>query len=192
MARKVGLTPHAVLTAAASLADQEGLESVTLANVAARLGVRSPSLYAHIDGLAALRRTLGLQAAAQMAGELRTARRGLRGAAALAAVAQAYLAFARAHPGWYEAIHASPTSNQDTESYRALASLVMSVVECLGEMGVPPGEMIHQTRVVRSALHGFVSLERSNGFGRPSDFDQSYDRLIRTLVSGVGVGGRQA
>lgn len=186
MARKIGLTPHAVLRAASTLADEQGLAAVTLAGVAGRLGVRSPSLYAHVDGLAALRRSLGLQSAALMGAELRGARRGLRGGLALAAVAWAYLGFVRAHPGWYEAIHATPASDLDPELYRALAGLVMPVVESLTEMGVPPGEMIHQTRTVRSALHGFASLERSNGFGHPADFDQSYDRLIALLVSGIG------
>ena len=50
MARKVGIRVDDVVEAAATVADAEGLEAVTLARVAAVLGVRSPSLYAHVDG----------------------------------------------------------------------------------------------------------------------------------------------
>jgi AcrR family transcriptional regulator len=41
---RVGLDSEAVVSAAAELADAEGLDAVTLARVAGRLGVRSPSL----------------------------------------------------------------------------------------------------------------------------------------------------
>ena len=59
MAAKHGLQAYQVVEAAATLADREGLERVTLAGVAAALGVRSPSLYSHVEGLAGLRRALG-------------------------------------------------------------------------------------------------------------------------------------
>ena len=185
MARKIGLTPALVLTAAAELADRDGFDGVTLAAVASQLGVRSPSLYTHYDGLDALRRALCLQAASALAQALRKGREGRRGALALARVCQAYLEFARNHPGGYQAVHAVAPAEGDTALYLELAEVVMPVVTCLTEMGVPPGEMIHQTRVVRSALHGFASLEQGNGFGPPVDFDLSFERLVDLLTSGI-------
>ena len=185
MARKIGLSPNLVLAATAEIADQHGFDGVTLAAVAGRLGVRSPSLYAHYDGLGALRRALCLDAASTLAEALRTGRKGLRGASALAGVCRAYLVYARRHPGGYQAVHAVAPAEGDTQLYLALAEVVMPVVSCLTEMGVPAGEMIHQTRVIRSALHGFASLEQGNGFGRPSDFDLSFERLIDLLTSGI-------
>jgi len=186
MGRRAGLSIEAVITAAAQLADAQGLEAVTLAAVADRLGVRSPSLYAHVDGLPGLRRALALMATKAMASALAHARRGRHGALALRAVAHAYRGFAQAHPGWYAAAQQAIPASQDTELYRALTEVVVPLVETLGEMGVPSGEVIHQTRAVRSALHGFVSLERSRGFGLPTDFDDSFDRMVELLVRGVG------
>ena len=186
MGKKVGLTRGAVVTAASELADQEGLEGVTLAAVAKRLGVRSPSLYAHVDGLAGLRRSLALVAAAAMASTLRHAREGRQGAMALRALAHAYRGFVMAHPGWYAAALQSVPSGRDDELYRALTEMVIPFVETLGELGVAPGEVIHLTRAIRSALHGFVSLERGNGFGMPVDFDRSFDRMVELVVRGVG------
>ena len=66
MARKLGLQRERVIETAAALADQEGLEAVTLARVAAELGVRSPSLYSHVDGLAGLRRAIALDGASHL------------------------------------------------------------------------------------------------------------------------------
>lgn len=185
MGRKIGLTPERVLHAAAELADRDGFDGVTLAAVAGQLGVRSPSLYAHFDGLAALRRALCLHAATTLARTLQQARSGSRGREALAKVSHAYLGFVRRHPGWYTAVQSVTPDSPDGELYRALAEMVMPLVICLAEMGVPPGEMIHQTRVVRSALHGFASLEQSNGFGRPVDFDTSFSRLVDLITTGI-------
>lgn len=185
MARKIGLSPEIILATAADLADQDGFTGVTLAAVAASLGVRSPSLYAHYSSLGALQRALCLRAAGSMAEALRAACQGLHGAVALTGLCRAYLDYARRHPGGYGAVYAITPEEGDTPLYLALAEVVMPVVKCLTEMGVPPGEMIHQTRVVRSALHGFACLEQGNGFGRPVDFDLSFSRLVDVLTSRV-------
>ncbi|MEV1143797.1 TetR family transcriptional regulator, partial [Micromonospora sp. NPDC049799] len=51
---RAGLTPQTVVRAAADLADEVGLDRLTLAAVAARLGVALPSLYKHVRGADAL------------------------------------------------------------------------------------------------------------------------------------------
>lgn len=185
MGRRIGLTQDAVLAAAAQIADEAGYEGVTLAAVADRLGVRSPSLYAHVEGLPGLRRSLTLFAASSLALELRESRRARHGVSALRALAHAYRSFALAHPGWYAAALQPVPPGKDDDLYRALAESVMPVMETLAEMGVPPAEMLHQIRAVRSALHGFVSLERGNSFGLAVDFDESFGTLVGLLVSGI-------
>ncbi len=50
-----------VVSAAAALADEEGLDAVTLTRVANQLGVRQPALYRHVDSYDALVRLLGLR-----------------------------------------------------------------------------------------------------------------------------------
>lgn len=185
MGRRVGLTADAVLAAGAQIADEDGLEGVTLAAVAQRLGVRSPSLYAHVDGLQGLRRSLTIFSVSSLAHDLREARRGRQGTLALRSLARAYRAFATTHPGWYAAALQAVPPGKDDALYRALAEAVMPIMESLAEVGVQPAEMLHQIRAVRSALHGFVSLERGNSFGLAVDFDESFERLVELLVRGV-------
>jgi hypothetical protein len=48
---------------------------------------------------------------------------------------------------------------------------------------------VHAARGLRSALHGFVTLEAGGGFGFPLDLDDSYDRLVRTLADGFARAG---
>ena len=105
---RAGLGPDAVVDGAAALADAEGLEAVTLARLAADLGVRAPSLYAHVGGLPDLRRRLAARGARELGAALQAAAAGRARGDALAAVAGAYRRYARAHPGTYAAAQRAP------------------------------------------------------------------------------------
>lgn len=189
MARRRGITEEDVVAAAADIADAGGLKAVTLAAVAERLGIRSPSLYAHVDGLAGLRRLLALQAAVEMRDVLRRAARGREGIDALRALLHAYRRFAGHRPGLYAAAQQAVVPGRDDELYRALAAVIEPVLKALTEAGVASGDLIHVTRALRSALHGFVDLERRSGFGMPESVDESFDRLVELLLSfGPGTG----
>ena len=185
MARKAGVGEDDVIEAAARIADVQGMEAVTLASVAGALGIRSPSLYAHVDGLDGLRRRLALRAAAAIAEALRDAAAGHTGTDALEAIAHAYRAFAHAHPGWYAAAQRAVRPGEDDELYEALAAAAMPAIEALASLGLPPEETIHRTRAFRAALHGFVTLEQVGGFGRPESVDDSFRRLVALVLAGI-------
>jgi hypothetical protein len=55
------------------------------------------------------------------------------------------------------------------------------VFAVLAGYGLAGDDAVHATRVLRAALHGFVTLEASGGFGMPQDIAVSYDCLIHTL-----------
>jgi AcrR family transcriptional regulator len=185
VARKRGITVEDVAAAAAAVADAEGLEGLTLAAVSARVGVRSPSLYAHVEGLAGMKRLLALRAAAEMEEVLVAAARGAAGLEALRAIAYAYRRFARDRPGLYAAAQRAVRPGEDDELYAALAAVVVPVVDALRTAGVASRDVIHMTRAIRSALHGFVELEGSSGFGMPESVDESFEVLVELMLSGV-------
>lgn len=190
MAKKVGLSVDHVVGAAAEIADSEGWGAVTLASVAARLDIRSPSLYAHVAGLEGLRRELALFAARTLAEVVEKAAGGWHGLEAIRSVAYAYRGFAARHPGLYIATQRATEPGPDRELEDARLRVIAPVLEALREAGVEgEAEQVHLTRALRSALHGFVSLERLGGFGMPADVDESFRRLVELLLSGVrGIG----
>lgn len=188
MARKLGLTLDDVVSAATAIADADGLEGVTMASVAARLGVKTPSLYAHVDGLAALRRTLALAAARALADALQQATVGRYGADAIRSAAYAYRAFAAQSPGLYGSAQLAADPADDPELAAALYTVIVPVLRAISEAGVKrPDAHVHLTRALRSALHGFVHLERHGGFGLPADVDESFRRLVDLLLAGLTV-----
>jgi AcrR family transcriptional regulator len=176
---RAGLDTDAVVEAAARLADEEGLAALSLARLASRLGVRSPSLYAHVEGIDDLRRRVGSHGARELGARLQAAAAGLARGEALAAVAAAYRDFAREHPGVYAAIQ------QPNEAEEASTELVELILAVLRGYGLEGDEAIHGARIVRSALHGFVSLESETGFRIPLALDETFARLVAVLDQGL-------
>jgi len=181
---RAGLSTAAVVAAAAEIADSEGLDRLTLARIAATAGVRTPSLYNHVESLDDVRRRVALLALRDLADALRDAAVGRAGDDALAAMADAYRAYARRHPGRYAATQRAPAAG-DEEMRTAAAGAVDVVLAILRGYGLEGDDAIHAARAVRSALHGFVALETGGGFGIPVDLDESYARMVRALARGL-------
>ena len=181
---RAGLSTAAVVAAAADIADAEGLDRLTLARVAAAAGVRTPSLYNHVESLDDVRRRVALLALRDLADALRDAAVGRAGDDALAAMADAYRAYARRHPGRYAATQRAPAEG-DEEMRAAAKGAVDVVLAILRGYGLEGDDAIHAARAVRSALHGFVALETGGGFGIPVDLDESYARMVRALARGL-------
>lgn len=175
---RAGLHAEAVVAAAAALADADGLAELTLARLAAALGIRTPSLYAHIDGLGDLRARLGARGARELTAALQRAAVGRARVDALRAVALAYREYAHAHPGTYAAMQIVPDSEEFEVAGTEVVELILAVLGGYGLVGEPA---IHAVRAIRSALHGFVSLEREGGFGLALAVDDSYDTLVAML-----------
>ena len=185
MARR-GLDRAQVVDAAVAIADAEGLAAVTLARVAAALGVRSPSLYNHVEGRDGLIRGVAARSTRELATALRRAATGRSGADAITAVAQAQRDYARRYPGRYAATVAAPAPG-DAEHEAAAADAVDVLESVLGGAGLEGDDVIHAVRALRSAVHGFAALEASGGFALAVDPDDSFRRLVDAVATGLGV-----
>jgi AcrR family transcriptional regulator len=184
---RAGLTPQAVLDAALEVVDESGAAGLTLAAVAARTGVAVPSLYKHVEGLPALRRKATATVLGEFTARLTASVLGHSGPTALSRLMHAYRDYARANPGRYQLTvpAADPTDPADAEVVQAGTRTVGVALALLEGAGVTGEDAIHATRCLRSALHGFVLLEISGGFGLPESIDTSFDRLVEMLTVGI-------
>ena len=105
---RAGLTRDRVIEHAAAVADEVGIDNLTLAAVAQRCGVSLPGLYKHIEGLDAVKRDIALIAVRELTATLAAATAGVAGRDALRDLAMAYRSYARSHPGHYSAIVLAP------------------------------------------------------------------------------------
>ncbi|MEU8657755.1 TetR/AcrR family transcriptional regulator [Actinoplanes philippinensis] len=183
---RAGLAPAAVIEAAAALADEVGLEKVTMGLLAERLGVRTPSLYKHVDSLEALRRGITLQAMRDFRDAVSRVAVGRAGPDAVRAFAGAYRRWSVAHPGRYASAVRAPDTGDEDEEHRRLNNEVMQIMyDVLAGFELRGTHAVDAARVLRSSLHGFVTVEAAGGFGLPRDVDRSYRFLIDTIIAGL-------
>jgi AcrR family transcriptional regulator len=181
---RAGLNTDLVVAAAMELADEVGLDKLTLAGLAVRLGVRQPSLYKHVASLDALHRLISMRGKTESAGVLGEAAIGRARDDALVAMARAWRAWARKRPGVYQAAQrgAAPGDTEHEAVARRTVAVVAAVMDGYGLHG---DDAIDAIRAYRAALHGFVSLEADYGFAFPNDVERSFDRMVRALVLAV-------
>ena len=178
---RAGLTTDRVVTEAERIADEVGLPRLTLAALAESLGVRQPSLYKHIDGMDALQRSIAIRAKTELCDVLGRAAVGKAGDDAIRAVATAYRTWALKHPGRYASTVRAPDDG-DTDDEAASSAVIGVVLDILAGYDLHGTDAIDATRATRATLHGFISLESSDGFGLPVDIDRSFARLVDGLV----------
>lgn len=177
------VTPERVLDAAVALLDDGGTDALSLSAVARELGVRTPSLYNHVDGLDGLRRDVRLRGLERLGDVLQRAAVGRSERDALAAVARAYRTFGREHPGLYALTLAG--GYEDDPSAAAASRVVDTVLAVLRGFGLDGEDALHATRFLRSALHGFVALEQEGAFAMPIDRETSFERLLDATAAGL-------
>jgi AcrR family transcriptional regulator len=176
---RMGLTPHKVVAAAAKLADQMGIDGLSLAALAADLGVRVPSLYKHIGGLGDLRERLAAQGASGLAAAVEDAARGRHGSEALLAIGASYRRYALTEYGRYQAMAREPAA------YAELGASVDALLRrTVVEHAVAPDDAQPAADAIRGALHGFVLLEAGGALGA-ARADASFHALMTLLERGL-------
>ena len=182
---KIGLDLTTILDAAGEIADQYGMQEVTLANLAKKLGIRPPSLYNHFEGLPGLRKKLAIYGIEKIYEEMADAAIGVSGTEAVLAISKAYVNFSRKHPGIYEATLFAPDPG-DKEVQQAGAKIVDLSVRVLQVHHLEGDLALHAVRGLRSILHGFSSLEQRGGFKLSLDLDESLMIILKAFLAGIG------
>jgi AcrR family transcriptional regulator len=183
VAAGVGLDRRQVIDEAAALADEAGADAVTLAGLAARLGVRSQSLYAHIDGLDGLRRDLAVAGQQELADRLGRAVMGRAGEDALRALCDAYATFANERPGLYACSQRAPDG--DPELMRTSQAATEPWQAVLRSFGLTPTEITHFHRALWAALHGFVTLRAEGLMTRAASPDRSFTLMVDVFAAAL-------
>ncbi|MFG3284263.1 TetR/AcrR family transcriptional regulator [Streptomyces sp. NPDC048111] len=177
---RAGLTVERLAVAGAELADEAGYEGITVSALARRFGVKDASLYSHVRNLRELRQRVTLYAAGEFVDSIAAAVAGRAGKDALVAFADAYRAYALAHPGRYAA-----TQHQVDPELLAgstvLARTVDTTYGMLRAYGLGEPDLTDAVRLLRSTFHGYITLEAEGGFGHPREVQRSWERGVEAL-----------
>ena len=188
---RAGLAAASVTEAGAALADEVGFDQLSMGLLAERLGVKTPSLYKHVDNLADLTHRIAVLAMVELGDALRDATQGRAGGDALAAAAQAMRAYVKEHPGRYAAGNLAVPTGPDDPLIPAANRLLGSLSAVLRGYQLEPSDEIHALRMLRSMLHGFTTIEVSGGFQFDTDVDESFTWMVNLIDRGLQSLSRQ-
>ncbi|UGT72354.1 WHG domain-containing protein [Nocardia gipuzkoensis] len=177
---RAGLTAERVTRAAADLADEIGLDNLTMSAVAKKFGVQDASLYSHVKNLRELRARVAVLAATEKTELIAAAIAGRAGRDALVAYAHAWRDFALRFPGRYAATQLP----FDPEVARTATGALRAVELTYGMLrayGLAEPDRTDAVRLLRSTFHGYSVLEATGGFGHARPTAESWERIIEAL-----------
>lgn len=180
-----GLNKEVLIETSKELIEENGISAFSMRALAERLGVKTASLYAHIESMDALFTEVGLSALhGQKAAQL-AAIQGKDGDTAVLALAESYRAFGRAHAALYQLIMQMPMGKDETLRTAAAVTAEPSM-QVLQSYAIPDERRMHWQRVLRGVMHGFVSQEASGYFSHyPVDLEESYRLAIQCVIDGL-------
>ncbi|OUC92294.1 TetR/AcrR family transcriptional regulator [Streptosporangium minutum] len=178
---RAGLTAERVTEAAADLADAVGFENITVSALARSFGVKDASLYSHVRNLRDLRERVALLAAGELADRIAAAVAGRAGKEAMVAFANAYRNYALAHPGRYaatQAVQLDPAALARSTVYARTIELTHAMLRAY-RLAEP--DLTDAGRLLRSAFHGYITLEANGGFSHSRAVQRSWERALDGL-----------
>ncbi len=173
MGRRPQIDRAAILDAAMELADERGLEAVTMHAVAQRLGVTPMALYRHMDGKQAL--LDGLVERLLTGYSLPPADAPWPGR--LTAMAEAIRSTAKGHPAVFLLLLTRPAA---TPAARMVRDCVQAA---LREAGLAEAEAARAERLISTAVLGFAASEAAGRFRQHAQavIDEDFAVLLRWL-----------
>lgn len=181
---RAGLDKNLVIERAARLANEAGLENITLKLIADEFNVQTPSLYNHIKSLDDLKKGLMLYGWKQLEEKLLLAVVGVSGYDALRAMCYAFYEYATENPGvfnamlWYNKF-------QDEETLNATKRLFTVLFKIMGTLSIPDETINHLIRTFRGFLEGYALLVNNGAFGNPISIRESFNLSVKVLMAGV-------
>lgn len=181
---RAGLDKEIIVSRAAWLANEIGLENITLKMIAKEFGVQTPSLYNHIKSLEDLKKNLMIYGWKQLEQQILRSVAGVSGYEALRAMCYAFYEYATTNPGifnamlWYNKF-------QDEETVGVTEELFTVLFKIMGSLQISQENANHLIRTFRSFLEGFSLLVNNQAFGNPISIKESFELSVEVLMAGI-------
>lgn len=172
-----------IIELAREMIEAEGVDQLSLHQLAAALGVKTPSLYRYVKNKTDLLRAINeetfrglfraIDPALHMSGEAQTR---------LRAVALAYRDYAHSCPATYGLVYTNTIAElRPDEDEQEVSVLPFQAVmaEIAGE-----ADSLAALRGLMALIHGFVMLELAQQYRRGGDLDEAFVKSVEAYLSG--------
>jgi len=175
-----------IVKAGRDIVETDGIDGLTMQSVAARVGVRAPSLYKRLQGRNELLRLVANDAAAELTRDLESAADGKDPRRDLTNLASTFRRFAHANPGAYSLIFAPLPDDARADagwSVRASAPVIDTTERLAGT-----DHALEAARTVVAWANGFIAMELAGAFRLGGDVDRAFDYGIDRLGVAIDTG----
>lgn len=173
-----------IIETAAALANEVGLDHLTLKGIAERLNIKSPSLYNHISSLDQVKEKLMIYGWEQIEALMIESAVGVTGYHALKCMCYAFYHYATKNKGvfnamlWYNKYETEENMQATTKLFTMLFK-VMQTLELSDDL------INHTIRTLRGFLEGFSLLVNNHAFGNPLSIEESFDISLEVIMNGI-------
>lgn len=189
---RAGLSREAVEKAAVDFVEANGPDALTMGALAKELGVKTASLYNHVESFEALYEAVARCAIVQLAAAEERSIEGKTGREALFALAEAYRSFARERKNLHRVIMRLPRLHNDELSSEA-GEIIRPIRRVLESYGLSTEQQYHWQRMLRAVMFGFAAHESNGAFTQfPANVDESYALAIQCIDDGLRRAGGRA
>ena len=175
-----------IVKAGRHIVETDGIDGLTMQSVAARVGVRAPSLYKRLHGRNELLRLVANDAAAELTRDLESAADGKDARRDLASLASTFRRFAHANPGAYSLIFAPLPDDARADagwSVKASGPVIDTTERLAGT-----DHALEAARTVVAWANGFIAMELAGAFRLGGDVDRAFDYGIDRLGVAIDTG----
>lgn len=181
-----GLDKEMVILAAAELVAEKGYQNFSLHEVASKLGVKTASLYKHIDNLKDVQSQVGIYAFTKLQERLMEGQSNKNDAQeAMMLMALNYRKFAKENPQLYKTIIHMPDANS-AELIEEGKNILSGLQAMMEKINIAQVDIIHFERGLRSCMHGFITLEEAGFFANEVSVEESYKYMIANYIKSAG------
>lgn len=180
-----GLDQKQITTIAKELIENSGYDKFSMHRLADALGVKTASLYTHVESMEALLTNVGLEALREQKEYQLSLIKGKHRDEAITALGDAYRKYAKEHRELYHFIMQMQTGSDDALK-QAAEMVAEPCMQVLSDYALSEEEKMHWQRILRGLMHGFVSQEENGYFSHyPVDLEESYHMAIHCLIDGI-------
>ena len=182
--RGIGLTREKVIEEAGKLANEKGLNAVTITALAQHLGIKKPSLYNHIKDQEDIWYGIMIYGWEIVSQEICSQICEESPELAIKELADRIYGLALQNPGVFEAMLwcNSYANDELIDVTKGLYSFFFAQTE---KLGIEIQTANHLLRTFRSLVEGFALLVIHNSFGNPVSINESFRISIEVFIGGI-------
>lgn len=181
---RTGLSKEEIIEKAAELANEKGLQYLTVTTLSDYLGIKKPSLYNHVKTIDDVHRKLMIYGWKKVSEEVVAGIDSDDPKENIANFGRAFYKFAMENPGVFEAM-LWYNKYLDESLLEATEGLYSFFFRQTDSMGIERDVANHLLRTYRAFLEGFVMLQIHNSFGNPISIDESLEISMNVLIAGM-------